>query len=53
MYCMWAVKDCMLQSFYITDNQALKSVVLPTSLVAISEGAFFQCLALLTAIIPT
>jgi hypothetical protein len=35
------------------DNYALKSVVLPTSLVAISDSAFSNCLALLTAMIPT
>ena len=40
-------------SCYITANRALKSVVLPTSLVAISDSAFYNCLALLTAIIPT
>ena len=38
---------------YITDNEALKSVVLPTSLVVISQGAFYMCYALLTAIVPT
>ncbi len=38
---------------YITDDRALESVVLPTSLVAISDFAFYNCLALLTAIIPT
>ena len=34
-------------------NYALKSAVLPTSLVAIFEAAFQSCYGLLTAIIPT
>ena len=38
---------------YITANEALESVVLPTSLVAISDYAFYHCLALRTAMIPT
>ena len=43
------------KSVFVTqiDNIALKSVVLPTSLVAISDSAFKGCRALRTAIIPT
>ena len=34
-------------------NRALTSLSLPTSLVTISDGAFYDCSALRTVIIPT
>ena len=40
-------------SFCFVDNYNLVSVVVPTSLVAISDAAFSYCSALLTIIIPT
>ncbi len=39
--------------FIVLDNYDLVSVVLPTSLVAISNYAFYDCYALKTIIIPT
>ncbi len=38
---------------YITDNEALESVVLPTSLVAISDYAFYNCFLIKALLIPT
>ena len=53
MYCMWAVWDSLLQSFVVIDNSALESVVLPTSLVAISDYAFYNCFLIKALLIPT
>jgi hypothetical protein len=43
----------LLLLFSVVDNFKLVSVVLSTSLVVISDGAFYYCSALQTITIPT
>ena len=49
------VVDFFLLLLYdsLLGNRALTSLSLPTSLVTISDGAFYRCSALPTVIIPT
>ena len=52
------IEYCRIVAYFfygpaVIDNSKLVSVVLPTSLVAISNNAFQYCSALPTIIIPT